>query len=366
MLDVALRSASFRYANAESAFALRDVTLLFAKSTHTAVVGRAGCGASTLLKLIAGTLPLDSGELIIGSRVANRIKASARPLLYATSALDVPGRWSVQHAAIAAVRQRTLDRVDRQHEYELALAKWSLAALAGRRVDSLSSTEQTLVQLARIELLRPGVVVLDRLLERVAPAELPRIADELYRTLRVIGATVISAPSARLELGLTDNVVVLDEGRVLQQGSAAEVYAEPRDDSAALASGDVNVIPVTIRGGLVESVIGAWEVAAAPFEGSGVALVRPEHFEIAAAGEDSDLIFGVEEASFRDGRWLVTGILSGGLTLRVSLPGDARVHKGRLLALRYDPARIRLIRREIELPRASVPTDIVPPLAESR
>ncbi|HEX8153182.1 MAG TPA: ATP-binding cassette domain-containing protein, partial [Thermoanaerobaculia bacterium] len=283
MLDVALRNA-FN-------FALRDVTLLFRKSTHTAIVGPAGCGASTLLRVVSGHLKLARGEIIIGSRVANAIKPAARPLLYATSALEVPGRWSVQHALVAAVRQRTLDRVDRQHEYELAVEQWGLRALVERRVDSLSSSEQTLVQLARIELLRPGVVVIDRVLERMNPAELPRVADRFYRMLRIIGATVISAPASRIELGLTDTVVVLDHGRVVQEASVAELYADPSTEAVAAATGDVNVVPVTIRGNVVESVIGAWDVAHPPFSGSGIALIRPDDFSVPPPGEDSDLIF---------------------------------------------------------------------------
>ena len=78
-------------------------------------------------------------------------------------------------------------------------------------------------------------------------------------------------------------------------------------------------------------------------QGSGVALARPEDFSIAAAGEESDLIFGIEEASFRDGRWIATGILTGAINLRVALPGDLAVHKGRLVPLRYDSSRFVLL-----------------------
>jgi ABC-type Fe3+/spermidine/putrescine transport system ATPase subunit len=161
-------------------------------------------------------------------------------------------------------------------------------------------------------------------------------------------------------------VVVLDHGRVVQEASVAELYADPSTEAVAAATGDVNVVPVTIRGNVVESVIGAWDVAHPPFSGSGIALIRPDDFSVPPPGEDSDLIFGVEEASFQDGRWLATGMLSGSVMLRVSLPAGARVHKGKLLALRYDPARIRLIRREMQPLQPTIPTDVVPPLAESR
>ena len=358
MLDVSLRNVAYRI--------IRDVTITFPASTHTAIVGPPSSGASTLLRLIAGELRPTRGEIVIGTRVVNDVKASRRPLVYATSEIDVPQRWSVQHALIAAVRTRTLDREDRHHEYALAEEKWELAMLLERRIDSLSSTEIARVHFARIELLRPAIVIADRWLERVNASARDAIADMLYRTMRVIGATVIAAPATRAELAFSDRVVVLEDGRVVQSATSAEVFARPANDAAAMATGDVDVIPITIQGTTVESVIGAWEVSDPPFQGSGVALVRPGDFAPAAAGEDSDLIFGVEEAGFADGRWIARGVLSGGVTLRVELPRDLDVHKGRLLALRYDPARFRLLPREMAPLRASVPTDVVPPLRESR
>ena len=321
---------------------LREVSLTFAKSTHTAIVGPPASGASTLLGIIAGTLRPDSGEVRIGARSATKLAARRRPLLYVTSTIDAPMRWSVGHLLVASVQQRTLDRVDRRHEYELAIAKWKLTDIVERPLRTLSSSEVTMAQLARIELMRPAILVADRLLEHLNAAALIDVADELYRTLRVMGATVISAPAWRGELGLCDRVIVLDQGRVAQDGSLAAVYRRPASIGAASATGDVNVVPISVRGEVVESPIGSWQ-AHAPFQGVGVALARPEDFSIAAAGEESDLIFGIEEASFRDGRWIATGILTGGIGLRVALPADFAVHKGRLIPLRYDSSRFVLI-----------------------
>jgi hypothetical protein len=76
---------------------------------------------------------------------------------------------------------------------------------------------------------------------------------------------------------------------------------------------------------------------------SGIAVIRPDHFSVAAPGQESDLIFSVEEASFYGGAWHVRGVLSGAFLLRVTIPGDVAIHKGKLMALRYDPARFRLV-----------------------
>lgn len=363
MLDIILRNVAFRYPDG---FALRNVTHTFARNTHTALAGAAGCGTSTLLRLIAGTLRSESGDIILGQRRINDVKAAHRPLLFVTSEIEVPGRWSVQHALVAAVRGRTLDRQDRYREIELAVTQWQLGFLLERRIDRLCATELARVQCARIELLRPAIVLADRMFESVSPAARTSLANDFSRTLRVMGATVIAAPSSRDELAFTDAVVVLDAGRVVQSGSTNEVYARPENDAAAVAVGEADLVPVTIRGTQVESVIGAWEVDPAPFQGSGVALVRPGDFTPALPGEESDLIFNVEEAGFRDGRWMARGVLSGGVTLRIELPREARVHKGRLLALRYDPTRFRLLPRQTEALPASVPTDVVPLMKDSR
>lgn len=357
MLDVLLRNVSARV--------IRDVTLTFPASTHTAIAGPPACGASTLLQMIAGELRPAAGEVVIGARVVNRLATSKRPLLYVTGTPDVPGRWSVGHALVAAVRRRSLDREDRHHEYELTLDRWRLSGVTEQRIDTLSSSERTRVHLARIELLRPAILVADRLLEGANPSERIALADDFYRLLRVLGTTIITAPSVTDELALADRVVVLDEGRVVQQGSPDAVFNAPVGEAAAIATGDVNVIPVMVRGKVVESVIGEWDIADAPFSGSGVALIRPDAFTIAAAGEESDLIYGVEEASFRGGAWHTRGVLSGGVMLRVTFPRTTPLHKGKLLPLRYDPRSFRLIRKEVEQPRG-IPTDVVPPLAESR
>ncbi len=323
------------------AVAVQGLTLTFPKSTHTAIAGPPASGASTLLRVIAGDA---RGTVRIGARDVSALRRSSRPLLYVTSSLDAPERWSLRHLLIAAVRARTLDREDRHHEYELAVDKWRLGALLDRRLGTLSSTERTLANLARIELLKPAILVADRLLEQANPSAVARLADDIHRTLRVAGTTVISAPSSPVELGLCDRVVVLDGGRVVQEGVPSEVFGAPASEAAAVATGDVNVIPIEIRGRTVTSPIGTWETEAS-FEGAGVALARPDDFAVAARGEDSDLIFGIEEASFRDGRWHLAGILTGGLILRVVVPRDTAVHKGKLLALRYDPARFLHLRK---------------------
>lgn len=323
--------------------------LTFPRSTHTAITGPPACGSSTLLRVIAGEER--RGTVQIGTRDVTKLPTDRRPLLYVTSQIDVPARWSVEHALVNAVRGRTLDREDRHSELRLAAEKWQLDVK--RRIATLSDSERTRVHLARIELRKPAIVVADKLLR-----DAPHLADEFFRTLRVLGTTVISAPSSPAELGLTDHVVILENVgwalappgglkpalrlQVVQEGTAAQIFSEPRSEAAAIATGPVNAVPVVVKGRNVTSPIGEWE-ADAPFQGEGKALVRPDAFHIAGRGEESDLIFGIEEATFENGVWIARGFLTGVLSLRVALPRGEKVHKGRVIALRFDPDEVTLV-----------------------
>ena len=310
-----------------------DVTLgeiVFPKSSHTAVVGR---GASTLLRKIAGLEKAES--VVIGTRDVTKLSLARRPLLYATRDIDAPMRWSLRHLLIAAVRQRSLDRIDRQREFDLAASKWELENVLDRPLRTLSTSERTRANIARIELLKPAILIADGVVDR-AP-----VAAEFYRTLRVMGATVISSPASVDELGFTDAVIVLDDGRVIQQGTFSQVYRHPVSPAAAIATGDVNLIPVTVRNGEAHSPVGSWKSEG---DCEGLAAIRPEHFHVAAKGEESDFIFGIEEATFHGNRWLATGFLTGALTITVALPPETDLHKGKLLPLRYDPSHFTIFR----------------------
>src|SRR5689334_11312677 len=102
--------------------------------------------------------------------------------------------------------------------------------------------------------------------------------------LRILGTTVIATPAFLDEMGYSDRVVVIDGNRVVQEGTYSQVYREPVSPGSALATGEVNLVPISIRGSEVLSPIGNWTVSNPPFQGDGTAAVRPELFAVAAKG----------------------------------------------------------------------------------
>lgn len=238
------------------------------------------------------------------------------------------------HWLLAALRTRSLDREDRLAELELITENWDLHALNERKYRELSTGEQLRLRLAMIEALHPAILLGERILEGASLGELPDLSDRLYRTLRVMGTTVISEIATGGETGYCDRAVVLVNGTVVESGLPQQLHQFPRSPATASALGVSNLIDVTIRQGWAESVIGQWEAPGVP-DGTGTALIRADQFAIAGKGEDSDLIFGIEEANFSEGKWHLQGLITGGIRLHVTLPGDLEIHKGKLLPLRY-------------------------------
>ena len=338
MLDLRLSGVTLR--DSRSAFTISDLSVDFPRQTHTALLGAAGSGKSILLKLISGARRPDLGAIEYGARDVTRLRLAKRPVLAWHRESRLIERWSVRHLLVAAARQRSLDFEDRIREIDLAVEKWTLARLLDRSIRELSSTEQLRAHLAQIELLKPAVFVAERLLSRATASSFRSLADEFYRTLRVIGTTVVSEISSSRELDFCDRVVVMDTGAIIQQGTPKELWDRPSSPQSARALGEINMVPIEVKGLQVTSPIGWWQLSSPAFEGMGFAVVRPADFIVPAPGQDSDLIFGVEEAGFSEGMWDLRGVLTGGTQLHVRLAPTVPIHKGRLIPLRFDSSRV--------------------------
>lgn len=332
MLDLRLEGISYG--------PLQALDLRFDRNTHTALIGPSGGGKTSILRVLEGTARPDTGRIIIGARDVTNVRAARRPLLSVGPEPLFPLRWSALHWLLAALRTRSLDREDRMRELELIQSKWTLDSLLERRVRDLSSGERTRLRLASIEALHPAILLAERMLDGCPPAIAPALADQMYRTLRVMGTTVVSEIAHGSELRHCDRVVVIAGGRVEQSGVAKEIFDRPVSPVAAGSIAPCNVIEVRIRNERAESPIGEWNAKGLP-DGRGTAIIRPESFTLAAKGEDSDLIFGIEEAGFSEGRWHLRGFITGGTSLEVSLAEPRlEIHKGKLLPLRVDGDRV--------------------------
>lgn len=339
MLDLALENVSI----VRGGVHFENLSLRIPASTHTSLIGPPGCGKSALLDLFEGTLRPSSGRVLFGTRDLARVRPASRPVVHSARTALAPGRWSVRHLLVASARtRRSLDFEDRMGEIERAALEWGVAPLLDRKLRELSSHERLLCRLSQLVLLRPAVLMAERLFAEATSGTADALEDRFWRRLRAEGCTVIHEIAGPEEVGWADRAVLLEKGRIAAVGTPRELFHRAPTAELAELIAPSTAIPIEIAGDHVESVIGSWEIPDPPFQGAGVAIARPWGFEIVAPGEESDFLFGIEEARFLGARWELTGMLTGSKILRVWVPPEFRPTRGKLLPMRFDRADLQL------------------------
>jgi len=324
------------------------LSLSFPRSEHLALAGPPASGKSTILAILHGSVRISSGTVSAGGRDVTGMKASRRPLFHNRLTDPPSARWSVRRLLIRAARSREgLSLTERVAAIEEVSESWRIAHLLDRRCGDLSTHELLAARLAQIELFRPAVLLAERMFEGASAGSAGDLQERFWGLMRAAGCTVVHEIAHPDEIAWADRVVLLETGRVVVDAQPREAYSAAPFSLASLLA-PTSSFPVILRGGQIESPIGFWNIQAPPFEGKGFALVHPADFELAGAGEESDFFVNVSEARFFGGRWEVRGTLSGGTVLRVWLPPEQQIRRGKLLPLRLDPERMRLFPVESE------------------
>ncbi|HUP65526.1 MAG TPA: ATP-binding cassette domain-containing protein [Thermoanaerobaculia bacterium] len=341
MLDVILEEVWWKRGSTTGG----PVSLRIPRSSHTGLAGPSSGGKSSILGLIDGSVAVTRGRVLLGTRDVTSLRPAGRPVLHSAHTEVPRERWSVRRVLVAAARQRKgLDSADRLEEIGKAAKEWGVSALLERRVGELSSHEQLRVRLAQIILLRPAVLAAERLFASASPGEREELEDLFWRIQRAEGVTVIHEIARTEDIGWCDRIALIDDGSVLTEGLPQEVWSTVATPSMARSLGPGSAIPVRVAGSEVDSPIGSWSLpsGAAAFEGSGIAIIRPWALRIASEGEESDFIFGIDEARFLGSRWELSGLITGGTILKAWVDPRERVWKGRMVPMRIDPAAVEL------------------------
>ncbi|MEZ5411075.1 MAG: ABC transporter ATP-binding protein [Acidimicrobiales bacterium] len=237
--------------SAESRTLLDGVTLAVGPGSACAVMGRSGAGKSTLLQAIAGLVD-HGGRISVDGRDLTGVAPHRRRvgLLFQQPRL-FPTLRAVDNVAYP-LRLARWARARRRAEAARLLAEVGLADRAQAWPAELSGGEQQRVALARALCVAPAVLLLD---EPLTGLDLPQ-RRELAGLLRRVRAErdvtwmiVTHDPEDAAALG--DSIAVLDAGRLVQHGPAADVRARPATIGVAALLGSVNLLRGQVRGGLV-------------------------------------------------------------------------------------------------------------------
>lgn len=213
---------------------LHDVSLDFVAGVTSAVVGASGSGKTTLLQLVNALERPDSGSISVFGEQAPLQDAEAfrRGIGYSVQGAGLFPHMSVQENILLVPRLEGWEKAKQQQRLADLLEAMELpASSAARYPHELSGGQQQRVGLCRALVLRPRLLLLDEPFSAVDPITRVGIYETFARVQAADGvSTLLVTHDMREAVKLAQQLVILQDGRVLQSGATAEVLAHPVDD----------------------------------------------------------------------------------------------------------------------------------------
>jgi molybdate transport system ATP-binding protein len=272
VVDAEVRRGSFTLA----------VSLAAAAGQVLGLLGPNGAGKSTLLSAVAGLTPVSAGRIMLAEQVMDDadagtfVEASGRPVGFVFQNYRLFPHLTVADNVAFSPRARGLGRRAARSAASHWLDRLGLAGLADRKPGQLSGGQAQRVALARALAGQPALLLLDEPLSALDAGTRLDVQAELKRHLADFTGPCLLVTHDPLEaLVLADSLVVLENGRVVQEGSPAQVARQPRTDYVAklvglnLYAGHADGSEVKLTGG------GAFVVADHGQHGDVLVAVRP-------------------------------------------------------------------------------------------
>ena len=207
--------------------ALFDVDLLAPDGKFTVVVGSSGCGKTTLLKTLVGTLPADEGKIFFDDVDVTDQAASKRKVSLITQEFALYPHMTVFDNVAYPLKVARIPAEEIRRRVDETLAMLGVEMLSSRKIRQLSGGQQQRVALARAVVKEPAAVFLDEPLSNVDESVRKKVAQSLKDFQRSASLTFVyvthNVDEART---LADHLVVMDNGTVVEQGDAKTIFAQ--------------------------------------------------------------------------------------------------------------------------------------------
>ncbi len=288
MTHVSLQELTKVYPGA-TAPALDRLSLEIASGELTALLGPSGCGKTTTMKMIAGLLPVSSGEINFDGKSILREKPENRNVVMVFQNYLLFPYMSVADNIGFGLKMRKLpkDEIARRVAEILALVR--LPDLGARKPKELSGGQQQRVALARALIVQPRVLLLDEPLSNL-DAHLRFEMRDLIRNLQQeMGITTIFVTHDQEEaVVLADRIALILDGRLKQYDSAEAFYRRPIDEATARFFGSHNFVGGAVSDGAFDSPLGRIVLPNGIADGPGKLTFRPENLRIGPAAESEN------------------------------------------------------------------------------
>jgi ABC-type Fe3+/spermidine/putrescine transport system ATPase subunit len=324
------------------------------------LIGPSGCGKTTTLRMIAGLEPLTGGRILAGSTTLSEPGRSVPPerrdmgMVFQTYAL-----WphmSVEANVGYGLKRQGLATADVSGRVGEVLAMVGMSGYGARYPGQLSGGQQQRVALARAVASRPRFLLFDEPLSNLDAVLREQMRFEIRSLQKRLGITSLYVTHSQEEaLALSDRIVVMDRGKVVQEGTPTEIYERPRTSFVAGFIGLTNILvlrdPASEGGSVVGTVGSGDRVRAAAgrttaLEGRLPVSVRPSDIRILQPGapvrEGFNALSGTVRSTVFTGGivdYFVSTDTDAELEIRVQSMPPSLAAAGESVILEFDPSR---------------------------
>jgi lactose/L-arabinose transport system ATP-binding protein len=345
--------AEVRIENLQKSFGavevLKDIDLHVEDGAFVVLVGPSGCGKSTLLRSIAGLEPVSGGTISIGGRKVNDLAPAQREIAMVFQSYALYPHMDVAANMGFGLRFAGTPKAEIEARVAEAARILQLEPLLKRRPRELSGGQRQRVAIGRAIVRKPQVFLFDEPLSNLDAALRINTRVEIAKLHKLLAATMVYVTHDQVEaMTLADKIVVMNQGRIEQQGKPLDLYFRPANLFVAgfIGSPAMNFLKGEVtEGGIDLGPDGRLAMPRPPGaeRGARVTLgIRPEHMSI-AAGEGGlrlaatvDLVERLGETGFAHLR-----LPSGSLAI-VEIRGDTGLRTGDHTHVALDPAHLHL------------------------
>jgi iron(III) transport system ATP-binding protein len=315
------------------------------------LLGPSGCGKTTTLRLVAGFLKPEAGEIWVEDRCLSSPAAVVPPerrrmaMIFQSYALW-PHMTVAQNVAYGLRFKKGMSRADRERRVGEILRVVQLEPFASRYPGELSGGQQQRVAVARALVVEPEILLLDEPLSNLDANLREEMRFEIRRLHERFGITTLYVTHDQAEaMVISDRIAVLHRGRVVQVGAAEDLFERPRTRFVAEFIGRTNLLDaVAVDSGVVSRGELRLRVASdhlAPGDRIAVSI-RPHQFRLAEEGRSGGIPPGagnvlrgrVQRVSFLgDEVDYQVQVEGSDVVLRVTAPPEHRLRPGAAVTL---------------------------------